>query len=157
MDWLNIYGLIIVIIIMIPNIVYGIKTSANKKTAKWIAPKIEKMEQIGRYGCIAFMIFNVSKVSKGFWFEGGFTVYIAVNVCLITAYCLAWVLMFSKISITRSLILSIIPSVIFLFSGILQGSVLLMISAVLFAISHIMISYKNTFYQLMELSDSDNK
>ena len=36
-----------------------------------------------------------------------------------------------------------IPSMLFLFSGIMSRSVLLIIASVLFAPSHIMISYKN--------------
>ncbi len=39
--------------------------------------------------------------------------------------------------------LSIIPSAIFLFSGIISRSLLLTLSALLFAPSHILISYKN--------------
>ena len=40
-------------------------------------------------------------------------------------------------------VLSIIPSMLFLFSGIMSRSVLLIIASVLFAPSHIVISYKN--------------
>ena len=43
----------------------------------------------------------------------------------------------------EALALSIIPSMLFLFSGIMSRSVLLIIASVLFAPSHIVISYKN--------------
>ena len=43
----------------------------------------------------------------------------------------------------EALALSIIPSFLFLFSGIMSRSVLLIIAAVLFAPSHIVISYRN--------------
>lgn len=44
----------------------------------------------------------------------------------------------------RAIALSVIPSVIFLFSGIISRSVLLIVSAVIFAPCHITISYKNS-------------
>ena len=43
----------------------------------------------------------------------------------------------------EALALSIIPSMLFLFSGIMSRSVLLIIASVLFASSHIVIAYKN--------------
>lgn len=46
--------------------------------------------------------------------------------------------------------LSVIPTVLFLFSGIVVGSVLLTASAILFGISHIIISYKNSNIILYE-------
>ena len=50
---------------------------------------------------------------------------------------------FKKNSVFRALALSIIHSMLFLFSGIMSRSVLLIIASVLFAPSHIVISYKN--------------
>ena len=49
MEWFNYYGLIIIAIIMIPNIIFAIKHKegfANKYQNK----AVEIMEQIGRYG-----------------------------------------------------------------------------------------------------------
>ena len=43
----------------------------------------------------------------------------------------------------RALALSILPSILFLFSGIMTRSVLLTIAALLFAPAHIAISYRN--------------
>ena len=54
-----------------------------------------------------------------------------------------WVVCFRKNTVFKALALSIIPSVVFLFSGIMCRSVLLILSAVLFAPTHILISYKN--------------
>ncbi len=68
MGWFNYYGLIAVAIILIPNIISAaVDKSAfenryNKKT-------ILALEQIGRYGCIAFMIFNIPYTYFDFWFD----------------------------------------------------------------------------------------
>ena len=58
MGWFNIYGMIFIIVIMIPNIIFAIKCKDgfnNKFTNKII----ETIEQVGRYGCFALMIINI--------------------------------------------------------------------------------------------------
>lgn len=143
MGWLNYYGLIFIAIIMIPNIVFAIKNKDGFQNNRNNKP-IEILEQIGRYGCFIFMIVNIPKTYFGWWFDGALTAYLIVNFTLITAYCAIWGVCFKKNNTFRALSLSIIPSFVFLFSGIMIRSILLIISAVLFAPSHILISYKNT-------------
>lgn len=129
-------------VIMIPNIVFAIKCRdgfENRQENKFI----EMLEQIGRYGCFLFMVINIPKTWFGFWSDEAFALYIIVDTALILAYCVIWAVCFKKNSLFRALSLSIIPSVIFLFSGIMSRSVFLIISAVIFAPCHILISYKN--------------
>lgn len=142
MEWLNIFGLIFIIIIMVPNIIYAIKCKEGFEN-KWNNKKVELIEQIGRFGCFGFMIFNIPGTWFGWWSDEAFAIYLIVNVILITVYCIIWAICFKKNSVFRALALSIIPSVVFLFSGIMMRSVLLIIMSVFFAPSHIMISYKN--------------
>lgn len=142
MEWLNIFGLIFIIIIMVPNIIYAIKCKEGFEN-KCNNKKVEMIEQIGRFGCFGFMIFNIPGTWFGWWSDEAFAIYLIVNVILIMAYCIIWTICFKKNSVFKALALSIIPSCVFLFSGIMMRSVLLIIMAVLFATSHIMISYKN--------------
>lgn len=145
MKVLNVYGLIFIAVIMIPNIVFAVRCKdgfCNKMDNKYI----EIAEQIGRFGSFGFMIFNVPGTCFGWWFEKAPAVYLAVNIILTCAYCLIWIICFNKNSVFRALALSVIPSVMFLFSGIMTRSVLLILSSVLFAPSHIIISYKNSKY-----------
>ena len=72
-----------------------------------------------------------------------FVLYLLVNTALVILYCAIWMVCFRKNNMFRALALSIIPSVLFLFSGLMSRSILLILSAVLFAPSHILISYKN--------------
>lgn len=58
MKVINIYGLLFIAIIMIPNVVFAIKCRdgfSNRKINKYL----EVAEQIGRFGCFGFMIFNI--------------------------------------------------------------------------------------------------
>ena len=69
MEWLNFYGLIFLILIMLPNIVFaathkdGFENSYRNKYA-------EIFEQIGRAGCFAFIFIQIPPLVKGFYFHG---------------------------------------------------------------------------------------
>ncbi|MDY4114892.1 MAG: hypothetical protein SOY35_03155 [Blautia sp.] len=142
MEWINIYGLIFIVVIMIPNIIFAIKCKDGFAN-KWKNKFVEMIEQIGRFGCFGFMIINIPGTWFGWWSDEVFAVYLIVNVILVILYCVIWIICFKKNSIFRALALSIIPSILFLFSGIMSRSVLLIIAATIFAPSHITISYKN--------------
>lgn len=142
MGQINIFGLVFMVIIMIPNVIFALKCKDGFEN-RWENKAVEVLEQIGRYGCFAFMVINIPKTWFGWASDEAFALYLIVDAVLVTAYCVIWAVCFKKNSVFRALSLSIIPSVIFLFSGIMSRSVLLMISAVVFAPCHILISYKN--------------
>ena len=110
---------------------------------KWNNKYVEVTEQVGRLGCFGFMIINIPGTCFGGWSDEAFALYLIVDTILVMLYCAIWIICFKKNSIFRALALSIIPSMLFLFSGIMSRSVLLIIASVLFAPSHIVISYKN--------------
>ena len=141
-EYINIYGSIIIMTIMIPNIIYALKCKEGFQN-KWNHKVILTMEQIGRFGCIGFMIFNIPGTYFGWIFEEAYILYFIVNGLLLFLYCLIWIIYFKKESLFKSLSLSIIPSILFLFDGIVTQSILLILAALLFAPSHILISYKN--------------
>ncbi|MGI6377828.1 MAG: hypothetical protein ACOX0I_02025 [Bacilli bacterium] len=142
MDWFNYYGLVILIILMIPNIIYSIKVKDGFKN-KFGNKILEYSEQIGRYGSFIFLVFNIPKLFLGFWFSNALVVYLIVNGILLIIYLTTWVVMWGKNNLVRALFLSICPSLIFIFSGIMTLNFPLMIFSVLFAVTHITISVKN--------------
>lgn len=142
MKWFNVFGLVFIAVIMIPNIIFAVKHKdafENRNQNK----TIEIIEQIGRFGCFGFMIFNIPFTWFGWWSEESFSIYLIVDALLIVLYLTLWIVCWRKNNVFRALALSIIPSVIFLFSGIMCRSLLLIISSLLFAPTHIFISYKN--------------
>ena len=142
MEWLNVFGLVMVAVIMIPNILFAMKCK-DGFVNKWNSKSVETVEQIGRFGCFGFMIINIPGTWFGWWSDEAFAVYLVVDAVLVTLYCVICAVCFRKSSVFRALALSIIPSVLFLFSGIMSRSILLTIAAVLFAPGHILISYQN--------------
>ena len=142
MEWLNVFGLMIMAVIMIPNIVFAIKCKDGFEN-KWKNKIVEAAEQIGRFGCFGFMIVQIPETWFGWWSDEAFALYLTVDVVLVALYCLIWIVWFKKKSVFKALALSILPSALFLFSGVMSRSVLLTLSAIVFAPSHIAVSYKN--------------
>ncbi len=142
MQWFNLYGLVFIIIIMIPNTVYAVncKNGFNDLYKNKI---IEAFEQIGRVGCLTTMIFNIPGTCLGFLSDKLLLAYILTDSVLVLIYCLIWIFCFNKNTVFKALSLSIIPSAVFIFSGILSRSLLLTLMSLIFAPCHIMISYKN--------------
>lgn len=142
MDYINIFGMAFMLIIMIPNIIFALKCKdgfENKCNNK----AVELVEQIGRFGCFGFMVINIPGTWFGWWSDEAFAIYLIVNIVLILLYCVIWIICFRDNTVFKALALSIIPSVIFLFSGVMSRSVLLIMSSLMFAPAHIWISYKN--------------
>lgn len=142
MSWFNGYGLVFMAVILIPNIVFAVRCKDGFDNA-WKNKCVEVLEQIGRFGCFIFMVFNIPGTWFGFWFRGALVTYVVVDAVLLAAYCLIWIVCFRRSSVFRALALSVIPSTLFLFSGVMLRSVLLLVAAVLFAPCHILLSYKN--------------
>ena len=141
MGWFNAYGLAIMAVIMLPNIVYAVKHKSDFSAFQ--NKSVEILEQIGRYGCFFFMIFNIPYTSFGFWFECALSVYLCVNAVLCAAYLIFWAVCWKRKDLWKAISLSVLPTCVFLFSGIVLNHIPLMIFAVLFGINHIYLSCKN--------------
>ena len=142
MEWFNPFGLVFITIIMIPNVVFAIRckdgfaNNYRNKTA-------ELVEQIGRFGCFGFMIFNIPGTWIGWASNESFALYLTLDALLVTLYCILWIVCWKKNGMFKAMALSILPSAAFLISGVMSRSVLLTVAALLFAPAHIFISYQN--------------
>ena len=50
MEWFNVFGLVFIVIIMIPNIVFEVRCKDGFENS-WNNKAVETIEQIGRVGC----------------------------------------------------------------------------------------------------------
>lgn len=139
--WINFWGLIIVVLLLIPNVIYVVKEKnrENKCTNKFM----NVLEQIGRYGSMFLMIFNIGLAEFGFPSVGAFIVYLFGNVLLMLAYWLIWLLYFIKKTYWKQIALAFITTGIFLLNGITMLHLILIIFAVIFGIGHIYVTSKN--------------
>ena len=142
LGWFNDVGLLFVILLLVPNLLFALRHRegfVNRFENKWL----ERLEQVGRFGCMAFMVFNLPGTVWGFASGGSALWYLGLNLLLLALYWLAWAVFWRKSGLFRALTLSILPSVQFLASGILMRSLLLTACALVFAPCHILISYRN--------------
>jgi len=139
--WFNGYGLIFLILLLIPNIVYAVKykDATNTCTDKWALV----MEQIGRYGSMFFMVFTFGSMTQGWASVTEFMVYLLGSTLLMVAYWIVWMLYFAEVSMWKSMALAIIPTLLFLFGGITMRNIPAIVLAVVFGIGHIYVTYKN--------------
>lgn len=143
MDWFNLTGLIFVVVLLIPNIIYAV-TNKDGFADSYHNKLVETGEQIGRFGCFILMFIQPSFVTLGYIYDGAQTLYLILGIVLLALYCGGWIVFRKGNSIAKALTLSILPSVLFLESGILTLNIPLIALSVVFAICHITISYKNT-------------
>lgn len=141
--WINLINAMIILLLMIPNIIYVAKRSTPPSKC---AVAVRAAEQIGRYACIAFMIFPVFVWKFGFRSVSEMLAYIAINIILLTAYYAFWIPYFKRETKTVALALAILPTCIFLISGLLLRHVLLVLFAVIFGACHIYITLKEKNY-----------
>lgn len=142
MDWFNFWGLGIIVLILIPNGIYAL-TQKDGFSGRYQNKVVEVVEQVGRFGCMGFMMVNIPYATIGFWFPNALTVYLISNGVLCLAYLLFWIILWKRPGLLRALSLSIFPSLMFLFSGILLLNIPLLVFSLLFAFAHIWISVHN--------------
>ena len=139
--WINLFGVIIVILLIIPNIVYAIKNRNEKNCCT--NRLMDVLEQIGRYACTVLMWLPLLVWKFGFASVFAMVLYLFGNGSLLTAY---WVLFARYLKVKNAglaLSLAIIPACIFLLSGLLLRHWLLAGFAILFAIAHIYVTRQN--------------
>ena len=141
MDWLNVFGLILVILLLIPNMVYAIKFKDQKNlcTNKFM----NILEQIGRYACMFLMVFNIGIAEFGFGSVVAFMIYGIGNVLLLLSDWVICILYFHKQSFGKQIALAILPTCLFLLSGITMRYCLLILFGLVFGVGHVYVTYKN--------------
>ncbi len=141
MYWFNYAAAVVIFAMMIPNFIYAKKQAGQQQTL-YGNKILEILEKIGRIGCIFCMLCNFPDWQEWFWFDHGRTVFIFVNAGLVALYYIFWIICWKRRGKLRALSLSIIPTVIFVFSGIVLSYIPLIVVSVLFGATHIYLSIK---------------
>lgn len=137
--WINVFGLIIVVLLLLPNIIYAVShKGTNLKSGNRV---LHILEQAGRYASMLLMIFNIGILGAGFSSLSVFFVYGAGNIVLLLAYWLVWMLYFIRPSFWKSMLLAGIPAAIFVLNAITMRHWLLLLSGLVFGITHCWITY----------------
>lgn len=138
---INIFGLIIVLLILVPNIIYAIKVKDHENKCQNKLMNI--LEQIGRYGCMFLMVFNIGIVEFGFNSVRMILTYLFGNGMLLISYWVIWILYFKKPEYLKQISLAVIPTIIFILSGITSLHILLIVFGIIFGVGHIYVTHQN--------------
>ena len=142
--WINVFGAVIVILMLIPNIVYAMQNRNEKNLCTNRFMNV--IEQIGRYSCIVLMWLPLIVWKFGFASVFEMLLYFVCNGMLLAAYWIVFAFYMKRKTERRALTLAILPACIFLLSGILLRHWLLVGFAVLFAVGHICVTYQNAVH-----------
>ena len=138
----NYFGIIFIIVLMLPNI-YASIFKKELFVNKFDDRLLIKLEKIGRYLCMILMVINIQDLYGGFKSVEAFVAYLGINIILLGLYYIVWFIFYKFNNIYKNMILGIIPSLMFIISGILQNHLLLIISGIVFAYAHLKIIWKN--------------
>ena len=139
--WINLFGGIIVLLMLIPNIVYALK---NREERNLCTNRVMNVvEQAGRYGCIVWMWLPLLVWKFGFRSASEMLLYFLGNGVLLVAYWLVFARYMRKKTAKGALVLAILPACIFLLSGLLLRHWLLVVFGLLFAVGHIYVTTIN--------------
>ena len=138
--WINLFGAGIVVLIMIPNIIYAARQKQDETQIK-VPHYLSACEQVGRYGCIIMMWLPLLVWKFGFVSAVEFLIYLIGNGVLSLCYYFFWMLYSRKRTLSVAMALAIIPTAIFLLSGMLLRHWLLVVFAILFGVAHCTITY----------------
>lgn len=129
-DVVNIYGLLFAVIILVPHIVFA-------KTRTYDISVFDNramlyIERIGKYCSIFLMAINIGVLEEGFTKPIMETFWLITVSVLSILYVGVWVVYFKRESKALAYILTILPAIIFMLSGLLQVKVLLLTAGVVF-------------------------
>ena len=98
------------------------------------------LEQIGRYGSMFLMVFNIGIAEFGFASTNAFLIYFLGSILFMLTYWIMWIIFFVNPSMWNRMALAIIPTLLFLLCGCTLGHILLIITAIIFGIGHIYVT-----------------
>ena len=129
----------IVVLLLIPNLIYALRHRGGGISSGNRAINI--LEQIGRFGCMFFMVvpLGVKGGGLGFYSVEAFIIWAFGTVLLLLAYYVCWAFFAWRPGRRLALALAVIPCGIFLLSAILLHHWVLAIFAGLFTGAHLYI------------------
>jgi hypothetical protein len=136
--WINVINAAAVISLILINIIAARKEKCgNLRSKHWM---VNLFEQIGRFGCMIFMIFPIfaRKWKFGFGSVGEMLLWLGLTVLLLMIYIILWMIKRDdRIGIMYGL--AIVPVILFLMNGILLRHPALIAASLIFGVCHLTI------------------
>lgn len=132
--WINAAGGLIVALMLVPNVVYALRCPGQENRCKNRIMNL--LEQMGRYASMALMVLPVGVWEFGFPNVGAMLVYLIGNFVLLLGYWVSWGGYFRRPGRGLSRALVMLPTCIFILSGITLRHWLLAAAGAVFGIAH---------------------
>lgn len=126
-------------VLLAPSVFYEAekeKKNGGRVEKKEINRTLLMLEKTGRWGVMVFFAVKFENVR-----HDGMLSYLVPSLFLFL-YLLVWLILWKKPSVTRSLLLSLLPSLMFLSSALIDSNYILLLFTLLFAPSHTAVSIK---------------
>lgn len=138
---ISIAGLIVVLLMLVPNLICVIRFPNLKNQCSTRAMNL--LEQIGRYASMVLMFLPLGVWKFGFPSVEEMLIYVFGNAALLLAYWVIWIFYFRNPMRKWAIALAVIPVGIFFLSGVTLRHWLLVVAAILFGIGHIYVTDRN--------------
>lgn len=141
---IQIYGVIAVVVLLLPNLL-----SQKGSRGGYVYPKthLSVFARIGTLGSNFFMIFGIVGTYLGPWFPFAAELYLLQSALLLLAYIAASLLTAERDTLCRSILLSVLPSALYLSSGILLLSIPLIVTSIVYAAGYIPLCIRNYYFR----------
>lgn len=143
MEWLNLPGLMVVVLLLAPELLYAFKhhngRAGNGRAGKgWIIA-----ERIGRFGCMALMCVHTGVWEFGYAGAAGSIVWVSLTLPLLFGYCMAWVFYFRRARPASAFAQALLAALVFFVGGLLWRNVPLMLLALLYGVALFAVARQN--------------
>lgn len=139
-------NLIILVIMLIPSVIFQARIeeaadNEDEKDVRYHNRSLEKIEKFGRYGTMFFYVIRLEEAKS--------TSYISsiISAIILIIYIAFWIILWNKNGLKRAVILSVLPSILFLSSAIIDKNYPLLLFSLIFAPVHIAISVKSAEFE----------
>lgn len=140
--FLNLYGLLIIIPMILTNVVYAKSNNYKSKLDAVDNRSLLYIERIAKYGSLFLMVFNLGVLEKGFTATIMFRFWLLSIAVLLVIYLVSWFMFFKTKNRKTAYLLTITAAVIFMYSGLLQVKTLLLTFGLVYLIGGLYVTSK---------------
>lgn len=140
---INTFNAIIIVLLFVPDLIYGLKHKDEK--AYYHNRILYICETIGQYASMFLMLFPIGVENFEFGFPDipDMLVYLLLDIAMVIMFFILRIVTAKEKTMAGSILLAIVPIVIYLASGLILSHWFLVIAAVFYAIGHIYMAYRN--------------
>jgi hypothetical protein len=142
---IQLYGLIAVIVLLTPS--FASLRGGQRGGYAYPKTHLSVFSRVGSFGSIFFMIFGINGTYLGPWFPFAAELYLLLSALLLLSYVITWFVTAERDTLCRAVLLSALPSLLYLSSGILLLSLPLIVTSIVYAAGYIPLCIRNYYFR----------